>query len=192
MVQKQEINKLEPKPSWKRATEDERGDFFKELDRKLKRCDAQNELLSCRNAYCQNANHKTACDDYMLDMLHKMEQITSETLLTPIASDTPRKSIPRWNEDIEPYTKDALFWHSIWLSTGRSLNTQLHRLMKRTRNIYHLHIRKNKRMIDKIKKNKLLEACLKKQNGIFTEIKAMRSNTATFANTIDGNSENIR
>ena len=46
-------------------------------------------------------------------------------------------------------------------------------------------------MLDKIKKNKLLEACLKNQNGIFTEIKAMRSNTPSFANTIDGNSENI-
>ena len=46
-------------------------------------------------------------------------------------------------------------------------------------------------MLDKIKKNKLLEACLKNQNGIFTEIKAMMSNTPTFANTIDGNNENI-
>ena len=89
MVQKQEINKLEQNPSWKRATTDERGDFFKELDRKLKSCDAQNELLSCRNAYCQNDNHKTACDDYMLDILHKMEQTASETLPPPIASDPP-------------------------------------------------------------------------------------------------------
>ena len=191
LVQKEEINKPKPKPSWERATEDERRDFFKELDRKLKSCDVQNELLSCRNIYCQNVNHKTACDDYMLDILHKMEQTASDTLPTPIASNTHRKCIPRWNEDIEPYRKDALFWHSVWLSAGKPLNTQLHRVMKRTRNVYHLHIQKNKRMLDKIKKNKLLEACLKKQNGIFTEIKAMMSNTPTFANTIDGNSENI-
>ena len=36
LVQKQEINKQEPKPSWKRASDDERSDFFKELERKLR------------------------------------------------------------------------------------------------------------------------------------------------------------
>ena len=96
-----------------------------------------------------------------------------------------------WNEDIKPYGKDALFWQSFWLSAGRPLNTQLHRVMKRTGNVYYLHIRKNKRMLRKIKEKKLLEACLKNQNGIFTEIKAMRSNAPSFANTIDDNSENI-
>ena len=123
-------------------------------------------MISCRNVYCQNADHKAACDDYMLDIVHKMEQTARETL--PV----PHKSIPRWNIDIEPYRKDALFWRSVWLSAGRPLNTQLHQVMKRTRNVYHLHIRKNKRMLDKIKKSKLLDACLNNQNGIFTEIKA--------------------
>ena len=47
LVQKQEINKQEPKPSWKRASDDERSDFFKELERKLKCCNAQNEVISC-------------------------------------------------------------------------------------------------------------------------------------------------
>ena len=180
-----EINKQEPKPSWKRTSDDERSDFFK-LERKLKCCNAQNEMISCRNAYCQNADHNAACDDYMLDILQKMGQTARETLPVPKAGDAPHKSIPRWNIDIEPYRKDALFWHSVWLSAGRPLNTQLHRVMKRTRNVYHLRIRKNKRMLDKIKKNKLLDACLNNQNGIFTEIKAMRKNTPSFANTIDG------
>ena len=45
-------------------------------------------------------------------------------------------------------------------------------------------------MLDKIKKKKLLDACLNNQNGIFTEIKTMKKNTLSFANTIDGNREN--
>ena len=177
LIQKQDINKLERKPSWKRATEDESSDFFTELDRKLKCCNAQNEVINCRNVCCQNANHKAACDDYMLDILQKMEQTARETLTIPNANDAPHKSIPRWNDDIEPYRKDALIWHSAWLSAGRPLHTLLHRMMKRTRNIYHLYILKNKRMLDKIKNNKLLDACINNQNGIFTELKAMRKNT---------------
>ena len=120
-----------------------------------------------------------------------VEQTARETLPMPNAGGAPHKSIPRWNEDIEPYRKDDLFWHSVWLSAGRPLHMQLHRVMKRTRNVYHLHIRKNKRILDKIKKNKLLDGCLNNHNGIITEIKAKRKNTLSFANTFDGNREHI-
>ena len=41
----------------------------------------------------------------MLDILNKMEQTARETLPIPNAGDAPYKSIPRWNEDIEPYRK---------------------------------------------------------------------------------------
>ena len=45
----------------------------------------------------------------MLDILHKMEQTARETLPMHNVGDAPHKSIPRWNEDIKPYRKDALF-----------------------------------------------------------------------------------
>ena len=160
--------------------------IFKKVDRKLKCCNAQNEVTS-RNVCCQNANRKAACDDYMLDILHKIEQRACETLPMPNAGDSPHISISRWNEDIEPYKKDALFWHSVWLSAGRPLHTQV---MKRTRAVYRLQIQKNRRMLDTIK-NTLLDACLNNQNVIFTEIKIIRKNAQSFANTIDSNRDNI-
>ena len=46
-------------------------------------------------------------------------------------------------------------------------------------------------MLDRIKKDRLLSACLNNKNGIFNEIKAMRKNKPSYSNTIDGNSENI-
>ena len=95
---------------------------------------------------------------------------------------TTRKAIPRWNEDIEPCRQDALFWHAVWLSAGRPINSELHKVMERTRNMYHLHIRKNKRVLDKIKSNRLLEACLNNQNGTFREIKIMRNNKQSMVN----------
>ena len=82
------------------------------------------------------------------------------------------KAIPRWKEDIAPYKDNALFWNSVWNSAGKPHNTELHNIMKRTRNLYHFHIRKNKRMLDKIKRNKLLNACLNSENRIFSKIKS--------------------
>ena len=42
------------------------------------------------------------------------------------------------------------------MSAGRPLNTTLHRIMKRTRNVYHLQIRKCNNMANILKKNMLL------------------------------------
>ena len=46
-------------------------------------------------------------------------------------------------------------------------------------------------MLDKLKSNGLLEACLNNQNGIFREIKIIRYNKQSFPNNIDGKDENI-
>ena len=138
----------EPKPCWKNATEKERDDFFEEINRKLRCLEEPIEIINCLNVHCNNAYHKTASDDYMLEILHTMEQAAKKILPTPKIpkkDGNSSKSIPRWNEDIEPYRKDALFWHSVWVSAGKPLNNELHNIMKRTKNIYHFHIRKKQK-----------------------------------------------
>ena len=131
----------------------------------------------------------------MVNNLSTFEEAASENLpknrnKTPdIEAKEPR--IPRWKEDILPLKQDALFWNAIWISAGKPLNTALHCIMKNTRNKYHLQIRKNKRMLDTIKRNNLLEACLNGNNGILRETKSMRKCTPSVPNVIDGKSDNI-
>ena len=72
--------------------------------------------------------------------------------------DKEKTGIPNWNDEIQPLNEKAMFWHAVWQSAGRPINTELHRVMKRTRNIYRLYIRKNRRMVDMFKKNALLNA----------------------------------
>ena len=96
-----------------------------------------------------------------------------------------------WREKIQPFKDRAMFWHAIWVSAGKPLNTQLHMLMKRTRNIYHLQIRRGKKMSDFLKKNTLLTACLDKGKDLFTEIKRLRKSEPSVASTIDGESKDI-
>ena len=42
------------------------------------------------------------------------------------------KYAPDDDEDAQPFKDTAMFWHSIWLSAGRPLNTELHIIMKKT------------------------------------------------------------
>ena len=63
--------------------------------------------------------------------------------------------------------------------------------MKKTRNIYHYHFRKCKNAEDRIKRDKLLNACLGEGGDLFKEIKALRKSTTGVATSIDGVSQNI-
>jgi hypothetical protein len=86
---------------------------------------------------------------------------------------------------------NAYFWHQIWDSCGRPINTQVHNIMKRTRNIYHYHYKKCKKAEEQIKRSKLLSACLGEGGDLFEEIKALRKAPAVVATSIDGVSENV-
>ena len=57
--------------------------------------------------------------------------------------------------------------------------------------MYHLHLKKTRKAEDKIKKNKLLNACLGDGGNIFEEIKEMRKTNKVVASSIDGNKNNI-
>ena len=158
--------------SWKTATEKERNAFFDELSAQLGKLKIPTEAVNCQNVCCDHTGHRHKCDEYIMDILHLMEKVATERLPTPKRrkDNDISKNIPRWNENIQPFRDNALFWNAIRISAGKPLNTELHKIMKHTRNIYHAHIRKNKRMLDKIKRNALLNACLNGKNGIFCEI----------------------
>ena len=183
---------LNPKPSWKKASPMEKSNYSHTLDDKLKRLTVPLCITECRDVHCTDENHKTMCDKFMLDILQCIEKSAYDEL--PVNSrnvkNSYKKGIPRWNNDIEPFKENAHFWHGIWQSAGRPLNCQLHTIMKRTRNVYHLHIRKNRRMLDQIKKNDLLNCCIHGEENIFDKIRKSRKYHENLTTSIDGISGN--
>ena len=128
---------------------------------------------------------------FCLAFWRKFDKLSIECL-APKLSRRKRKEHPIafWSE-IEPFKKDAQFWHSIWISAGRPLNTELHKIMKRTRNVYHLQIRKNKKAAEVLKRNALLDACINGKGDIFSEIRKMRKAPVAVVNSIDGVTKDI-
>ena len=58
--------------------------------------------------------------------------------------------------------------------------------MKKTRNLYHFQYRKCRNAQEKIKRDKLMSACMGEGGDIFKEIKALRKSTQSVATSIDG------
>ena len=103
----------------------------------------------------------------------------------------PRQRIPFWNVDVQPYKDKSIFWHAIWESAGRPVNNELHKIMKKTRNAYHYAIRKSKRMVETLKKNAFLDACINDNDDIFKLIRKERKTSSVTPTVIDGVVVNI-
>ena len=181
-------------PCWKPATDSQKLGLYNELQSRLQRLGVPSCVTACTNAHCKNDEHKHEIDSMMLDVLHSLESAADIEIPKPkfVNTNKPAKNIvPKWDEEISPYKEDAYFWHSVWTSAGKLLNNNLHMIMKRTRNAYHLKIRKNKRMLHRIKKNAMPQACLTNNGNLFTEIRRQRKCKRVFATTIDGHNNDI-
>ena len=127
-------------------------------------------------------------DNLIIEVLQCVEKSAYENLPVPAPPKQrkSKKNKPGWSSEVHPYRETAYFWHQVWESAGRPLNNELHRIMKRTRNVFHYHVRKLKKSCDIISKNKLLDACINGNGDLFSEIKKMRNSDPMVANTMDG------
>ena len=185
--------KSAPKPSWKLASSTEKESFKSIL------CDKLNDVRRleniCDDVLCDNKSQIDQIDGYLEDLVHCLENACEAALPTANnGTESKNKHVRKvagWNDEVKELQKDAQFWFSIWCSAGKPLNTELHQYMKRTRNIFHYAVRKCRKSEEKIKSNKLLEACLNNDQNIFEEIKKLRKCKNSTANSIDGKTNNV-
>ena len=190
----EEINETKSKPkipSWYHAKEDERAAFFSELGRRLEEIPVGHSTR-CKNVHCNNASHRDELDNLMANILGVVEQTAADTLKKNRYPNQKQKNrFPDWKEEVDPAKDTAQFWHAIWKSAGKPTNCCLHDIMKRTRNAYHLVIRKKKRLLERLKRDNLLQNCQENNGSIFDAIKRQRRCKQTFPSTIDGHKDDI-
>ena len=179
-----------PKPSWRRACADERENYRQTLDVKLRRITCPVAVSSCKDVHCRDEKHREWLDIFGAEVLCSMQEAAESTLPTPKAQSDVKhsKSLACWDE-VREYKQTASFWFQVWVSAGRPINTELHKIMKRTRNTFHYVMRKCKKSEENIKKSKLLNACLGEGGDLFKEIKEMRKTKQVVATTMDGKKE---
>ena len=135
--------------------------FIAELGERLNSITAPFSLR-CKNVHCNDPEHILEADNYLVEILELIKDTAAQCLPgNRKAKGKPgRSTIMDWREQVQPFKENAMFWHAIWISAGRPINTAVHHVMKRTRNIYHYQIRKARRMTECIRKNTLLDACI--------------------------------
>ena len=133
--EKSQETKFKMKPCWKKATKVDKESYVESLLQKLNHIQVP-VVNTCRDAKCNNSNHRIECDDYVEEVLKAVEDSAKKTLPCREKENknaSIKRNIPGWNEEIKPFKDEARFWHSVWLSAGKPINTELHKIMKRTK-----------------------------------------------------------
>ena len=181
------------KPSWRKAEPDQKLKYSVELGNKLSDLPVPNSLLHCQDVHCKDPAHLEDSDQFMTNVLESIESCAFENLpiSKPGMNKSKNKNRPGWSLSVTPFRESALFWSQVWKSAGRPINTELHKIMKRTRNLYHYQVRKCKKSEDLVKRNQLLDSCLNGNGNIFTEIRKMRKGNPVVATSMDNQQQDI-
>ena len=142
--------------------------------------------VKCRDVHCKDETHLAEIDEFATNILEIVDNSISAMIRKNEKNENKSKVVPGWNVEVQPFRDEAMFWHAIWISYGKPLNTPVHLIMKSTRNKYHYALRRCKRSVEIIKKNKLLDACINGKGNIFDEIRKIRKVKKNSPQCIDG------
>ena len=145
-------------PLWKKATPENLNSYVSSLEDNLRDIHIPHHAINCTDVHCKI--HTADIDCYAANVMDAISQSVGSNIPMSSSSANSRTPMPGFSDFVKPYREDSLFWHAIWVSAGRPQNTQLHLVMKSTRNKYHYAIRKVKRQESEIRKNKMLQECL--------------------------------
>ena len=176
------------KPAWGRASHDNLTMYVSHLESLLVNINIPNSVLHCTDLHCNNPQHKSDIDFFSLQIMDSISTAVEANIPSSCKSGSFKHTpVPGWTEFVKPFRDDSLFWHSVWVSAGRPLNTVLHQVMRSTRHKYHYAIRKVRNVEKEIRKDKMLQDSLNgKVNDILKHIKSLRKTNKGYVNNIDG------
>ena len=178
-------------PIWRKASQDNLLTYRNDLKSKLDNYNFTQGVV-CNDPMCNNANHHLDINKYCDYILNSIDSAVTNHI--PFSGGRVNKNLkPGWSEFVKPYKDDARFWYSIWISCGKPVNCEVHRVMKHTRNAYHYAIRRIKNNASRIKENNMLTSLMNgKVPNLIKELKSQRSGyKCDKASKIDGKFDSI-
>ena len=171
---------------WNRAEKSQIDGYTANLKERLEKMEDLPECLSCDDVKCKELSHSRVRDSYLLDIMsHCIEAgYGSIPVVTPrphsgevagwrgnSPSTKVSQQLPGWKENCEPASKAAKFWYSVWISAGRPVKCELHRIMVRTRTKFRVAVRKAKAALNSSKGRIFLQAAEAGDRALLGEMK---------------------
>ena len=184
-IQEQSPNTKSLRPNWQKATKAHIENLRENVNSLIVDINVPDAAFNCRDLNCQDEDHIGKLDEYATEVLTKLESSVEE-FIPHIFNKDQRPNIPGWSEYIAPLKDKMNFWRFLWLSSGKSINTQVHFIYRRVRHQYHYAIRNIKRNTQNVKNQAFLRAAAEgKFQDILKSIKAHRKGKSINPQVVD-------
>ena len=169
------------KPAWSKATQDNKAVYTQDLQSKLMAINLPLLELGCENPHCQDKSHSERRDSFVLDILLALVESSYTSL--PLSGGSggggrdgkgKGKARPGWGE-VEPFRKEARYWHEVWKKEKRPNTGWLHSTMVKWKRQYHYAVRRAKGKSNHVRAEKLFEASLSGDLDLMMEMKKIRT-----------------
>ena len=180
-VKKSHSTWIPRKPAWSKANQEQISHYTSILEERLVGLSVPLLALSCQDPHCSAAEHSAQRDSFMLDILIALVECTYTTL--PLTGGGgggghggKGKGVPKpgW-DSVEPFRKEARYWHGVWVKEKRPTTGWLHDTMTKWKRQYHYAVRRAKGNSNKVRAVKLFEAAMKGDTDLLLEMKKIRS-----------------
>ncbi len=131
------------KVAWHKVNDEHVTQYKACLNDKLNTIQLPNDVLLYKDVLCDNAHHII-----LLDKLRKyliMTCIDASNEVMP-QSQSKNHALPYRNELLEPYKEKSLFWHWIWIDSGKPHAGAIDQVMTSARARYHKTVKDVKKM----------------------------------------------
>ena len=132
---------------WDKVSDHDKVKYKRILDYKL--ADLSCSLIECNDLKCKVPSHLSSINelsDGIVNACLEAAELSLPSKTFQLNSSFKQSSVPGWIQVVEPYKRDALFWHAIWKSCGSPHVGVVAGLRRRTRALYHKAVKKCKRM----------------------------------------------
>ncbi len=167
---------------WHKASNTDIEWYKSYLDIMLGSVSIPHDALLCRDITCNKCEHRSDIDKFCKDIIDCCIVAGRDNI--PLRKYTKR-SIAGWKEIVKPEKERSLFWHWIWLESGKPNTGHVYCIMKQTRAKYHYAVRCAKRNEFNVKKQKLAEYAANNSVDMWHELKKINPTCRNISNTID-------
>ena len=212
-VENEEGEKLAPKAKyeWKQADGVKKAEFKKVIGVKLKDSQKIGHIVAgksflssntkCRDPEClqgidtvlqsvsksmlDSCDETIDCKNSNMSESKERDRDGKATSAKKTNKISTKKLVPGWNDIVKPFKETAAFWFAIWTSCGKLRYGEVFNVMKRTKNQYHMMIRRVKRLKNYLQNCKLIEGNATNLE-LFECIKNARRDTNKVSANIEG------
>ena len=155
---------------WDKASDNDKLKYKRILDCKLTHLSCS--FIECNDLKCKDPSHLNSIDklsDGIVNACLDAADLSIPTKTFHQNTSIKQSTVPGWMQVVEPYKKDALFWHAIWKSCESPHYGVVAGLRRRTRALYHKAVKQCKKMKEQHASNSMASSLSEKDYNSFWE-----------------------